>query len=390
MTEPAAPAERSLHVAFIDHVARPSGAELAMASLVASLPSSVRVTAILGEDGPLVARLIEAGAEVLVRELPQGLRDARRDSLTDRSGLRRHGTQFARYVADLRRELVRQQVDLVHTNSLKAHIYGGLAARSAGRPLVWHVRDRISVDYLSHRLVQLVRAAAIALPNAVIANSRATLATVPKVRRATHVYNPVIPPDPLPARAPGRPFTVGVVGRLASWKGQHVFLEAFARAFQGTEVRGHVIGAALFGEETYEAELIRLRASLGLEGQVEFRGFRPDIWTELADLDVLVHASVIPEPFGQVVLEGLASGLPVVASNAGGPAEVLQDGHDGVLVAPGDPAALAVTLQRLHDSPQLRERLGANARTTAAGFTPEATARRVVDVYRSVLPAKQF
>jgi 2-polyprenyl-3-methyl-5-hydroxy-6-metoxy-1,4-benzoquinol methylase len=86
-----------------------------------------------------------------------------------------------------------------------------------------------------------------------------------------------------------------------------------------------------------------------------------------------------------VVLEGMAAGLPVVAANAGGPSELITDGVDGVLVAPGDPQALASTLRRLHDDQALRERLGAAARVRASEFTPQRAALQLVENYRSVL-----
>src|SRR5262249_10793443 len=114
-------------------------------------------------------------------------------------------------------------------------------------------------------------------------------------------------------RTPGGPLTFGIVGRLAPWKGQHLFLEAFARAFPDSEERAVVVGGALFDEVDYEHGLQRTARRLGIAGRVEFRGHRPDVWEELARLDVLVHASITPEPFGQVILEGMAAGVPVIA-----------------------------------------------------------------------------
>src|SRR5439155_21019634 len=89
---------------------------------------------------------------------------------------------------------------------------------------------------------------------------------------------------------------IGIVGRIARWKGQHVFLEAFAAAFPHDGARAVVVGAPLFGEEDYERELRTLVTHLGLDDRVEFRGFQEDVADALSELDVLVHASVIPEP----------------------------------------------------------------------------------------------
>jgi glycosyltransferase involved in cell wall biosynthesis len=181
---------------------------------------------------------------------------------------------------------------------------------------------------------------------------------------------------------------VGIIGRLDPWKGQHVFLEAFAKAFPDGGADAVVVGAKLFGEQGYELELERRAAALGLEDRVEFRGFRDSVEEELRRLDVLVHASILPEPFGQVVVEGMAAGLAVVAADAGGPAEVVEDGVDGVLCPPGDVDALALALQRLAADPDLRRRLGDAARERAKNFTPARIAPQVMAVYQSVLGAQ--
>jgi glycosyltransferase involved in cell wall biosynthesis len=100
---------------------------------------------------------------------------------------------------------------------------------------------------------------------------------------------------------------------------------------------------------------------------------------------VAVHASVTPEPFGQVVVEAMAAGLPVVAAAAGGPAEVVTDGVDGILVPPGDVDRLAAALRRLAGDADLRDRLGQAGRVRAAAFRPEAVAASVMELYRAVL-----
>src|SRR5205814_1310201 len=199
------------------------------------------------------------------------------------------------------------------------------------------------------------------LPTAIVANSRATLEALPQPGQGQVVYNPVVYDG---VERVGTPMirttdevTVGIVGRLAPWKGQHVFLDGFAEAFRGTNVRGRVIGSALFGEDEYAASLPERAARLGIANQIDFRGFRADVWKELGGLDVLVHCSVTPEPFGQVVLEGMAAGLPVVAAAAGGPTEIVTNGVDGILTSPGDAGGLARVLRRLHDDPDLRGRL---------------------------------
>jgi len=375
-------------VVFVDHVARLSGGEIALLRLLPALARHVDVHVVLGEDGPLVGRLEQLGIENEVLPISARLRDVRRDSI--RPGRLSPGSlvPLPSYVVRLCRRIRELEPDLVHTNSLKAALYGAAAARLARVPAVWHVRDRIAPDYLPRPAVALVRTAARLLPSGVIANSEETLRTLPNIRAASIVYNAVVP-DAVEAQEPrpslGRETTVGMIGRLAPWKGQDIFLDAFAQAFRGTNTRGHVIGSALFGEDGYAESLQRRAGELDIADQIEFRGFREDVWAELRELDVLVHCSVQPEPFGQVVLEGMAAGLPVIASRAGGPAELITDGVDGLLTAPGDAEQLAEALRRLTASATLRESLGAAALARSREFTPERTATLVLEMYDQVL-----
>nr|WP_276610963.1 glycosyltransferase family 4 protein [Kineococcus siccus] len=289
----------------------------------------------------------------------------------------------ASYTLRLARRLRTLRPDAVHTNSLKSALYGSVAGRLARVPVVWHARDRIADDYMPARTAAVVRGLARWLPTVVLANSHATAQTLQlPPRRAA-----VVVPDPYRAtRAPrtasaGGPLRIVMVGRLAPWKGQHVFLEAFARALAGTPHRAVVLGSALFGEDDYAARLLRQVQELGIADQVEVLGFTDDVEGVLAGADVLVHASTVPEPFGQVVVEGMAAGLAVVAADAGGPAEIITPGRDGLLYPVGDVAALAARLRTLVDDPDLRRDLGAAAVETAAGYRPEALGPRFAAVY---------
>jgi glycosyltransferase involved in cell wall biosynthesis len=374
---------RRLKVVFVGHTALLSGGEIALVRLIAALDFDAHV--ILGEDGPLVARLRAAGATVEVLAMGVAGQTLRRDRV--RPALASAGAAYAAaaYALRLARRLRQLRPDLVHTNTLKAHLYAGVAGRLAGVPVVWHVRDRIADDYLPHAAVRLVHTAAKWLPRAVITNSGSTRATLPHstALRAVVVHDCVDMPAESEPRV-GEQLQLGIVGRLSPWKGQHVFLEAFARACPGNE-RAIVVGAALFGEDDYARSLVELVDRLGIADRVEFRGHVDDVAAEYATLDVLVHASTIPEPFGQVVLEGMAAGLPVIAADAGGPTELITDGVNGLLTAPGDIAAVAAQLTRLLGDPALRLHLATAAREHAAQFSPQRTAAQVLGVYRDVM-----
>lgn len=375
-----------LRVIYLDHCARLSGAEIALARLLPHLRTRVDPLVLLGEDGPLVGRLQDLGVPVEVVPLDARVRELRKDTVATSSFNLRSAATVLPYTLRLARRLRDEQPDLVHTNSMKAALYGGAAARLSRVPMVWHLRDRVAPDYLPGPAVHLVRMASRLLPAAVVANSANTLSTVPAGSKGHVVHNVMVQQHHATAAgtASNRGLVIGVVGRLAPWKGQHVFLEAFAQAFRGTDVRARLVGSALFGEGDYELRLHELARSLGIDDQVEFRGFREDVEAELAQLDVLVHCSTSPEPFGQVVVEGMLAGLPVVAAAEGGPAEVVQDGVDGVLVEPRRPELLADVLRALVGDAGLRARLGAAGRASAQRFSPERAAAGMLAVYDSV------
>ncbi len=374
-----------LRVVYLGHCAQLSGAELALLRLLPAL-HEVDVHVLLAEDGPLVDRLRKAGMRTEVLPMAESARGLSRQRVRPRGLSAASILASARYVLRLNEELRRLGPDLVHTNTLKAALYGGTAARMAGVPVVWHLHDRIAEDYLPGPTARLVRSLARRLPAGIIANSRSTLESLQAVPVPTAVIPSAVSPQ---FRSPERGeaasesvLVVGMVGRLAPWKGQHIFLDAFSRAFPTGEARAVLVGAPLFGEEAYEDELRASAARLGIAERLEMTGFQEDVAAQLRRFDVLVHASVIPEPFGQVVVEGMAAGVPVVAAAAGGPAEVISDGVDGLLVVPGDAEALAVALRRLERDPGLRASLGAAARQRATAYAPDEIAGQVLAFYR--------
>jgi glycosyltransferase involved in cell wall biosynthesis len=384
---------RRLRVAYVGHVGQLSGGEIALMRLIAAL-EEVDPHVILAEEGPLVERLQSAGVSVEVLPLRERTRDLRKG----RVGL---GTlpltalwDSVVYVPRLALRLRRVGAEIVHTNTLKAGIYGSLAAHLARVPAVWHVRDRIAPDYLERPAVLLLRGLIATLPNGVVTNSEATRSTLwsaPESTRVVHsiVRDPIASPPTHTARPHGGPFVVGMVGRIAPWKGQHVMLRAFAAAFRASDEVVVIVGEPMFGEaeERYAVELRELARTLGIADRVAFRGFREDVWAELGQMDLFVHASITPEPFGQVIVEAMLAGVPVIAAASGGPTEVLTDGTDGVLYPPGDVEALARAMRRLRADAPLRARLGANARRRAEQFSPEAAAATVMSLYGHVLAA---
>ena len=424
-------------ILYVGHTAALGGGEIALLRLLRHLDRrQYRPLVVLGEDGPFRAKLRELDIETHVLPLSGDVAYTRKDGMG--AGAWLHIGKIARasaYAARLARFMRRHRVDLVHANTLKADIYGGIAARLAGLPILWHVRDRIADDYLPGPTARIFRRLCRTLPTQIITNSHATMETLAlPARTPTRLggdeaetyrwrvihdgvddaqsgasadaenngmadrasgssagpgaYDP--PPDaarfPLPLQDPARAL-IGMVGRLSPWKGQHVFIEAAALVHaRYPRCRFQIVGSALFGEAEYVRRLEEMANAPGLEGCVELLGFRDDVPALMRTFDVLVHASTLGEPFGQVVVEGMVMARPVVASRAGAIPEIVQEGVTGLMVTPGDAPALADALLSLLADPGQAARMGQAGRTRALEhFSMENTTRKVQAVYYAML-----
>ena len=374
-------------ILFFDHTARLGGGEIALLNLVMALDKQ-RFTplVVLGSNGKLADRLAQAGIETHIIPLDSKLAETRRKSVTPALLLQPSRLcKLVIYAWKLARFMQMRHVDALHTNSLKADIIGAVSARIARVPLVWHVRDRIAPDYLPAPAVHCFRWLCRHIPNCVIANSGATLATLGKAPRPhQHVVHDGMPPMALPPTPAHNPAPViGLVGRISPWKGQHIFVEA-ARLVHKRHpaARYQIIGAPLFGEDAYEQDVRAQVKRLQLESSFEFTGFRDDIQKAIQELDILVHASITPEPFGQVVAEAMQLEKPVVATNGGGVPEIVEQHRTGILVPRGDAPQMASAIEWLLNNPHERARMGlAGRKRIVARFSIRQTARKVEQIY---------
>ncbi|WP_300156375.1 glycosyltransferase family 4 protein [Solidesulfovibrio sp.] len=183
---------------------------------------------------------------------------------------------------------------------------------------------------------------------------------------------------------------IGLVGCLVGWKGHDVFLEACAQALPGISAGALIVGGEPDGSGRELARLRHKALELGIGDRVWFTGHEKDVASAMAACQVVVHASTSPEPFGRVILEAMALGRPVVASLAGGPAEIIESGSDGWLVPPGDARALAGAIRSLLADAGMRERIGlAGLEKVRKRYALRAHAAKVESVWEELarLPA---
>ena len=368
---------------FLTHSAAPAGAELSLLRLTAALGADAEV--IFTADGPMVPRF--RAAEIPVQVVTGNSRSTR---------LRRGRVEpmtVVRAAVDLLvtgwkvGEKAREaQIEVVVARSTKALLVGWVASKRAGVPLVWSIHDHVSEKYFGRATASAIRTLGRVLASGYIAYSTSTLETEWTGSKPTVV----VPPGLVLAQLSREPSAAAdsiklvhfvSVGRIAPWKGQDIFIRAFASVLEDNPRAGRatIVGGALFGEVDFDASLKALVAELGIEDSVTFTGHVEDVYPYLESADVLVHSSVLPEPFGSVVIEGMATGCAVVATNAGGPAEVITPGVDGLLVPCGDEKAMAAALRRLAVDGDLRAELGGNGISRALDFDIEVLAARTRD-----------
>lgn len=381
------------------------GAETSLVELLAALRGaepSWELWLVTGEDGPLVDKVRALGVAVEVLPFPKAvarLGDAvthPRKALLLAAGAGAAAVFYARRLAKLIRR-IRPQI--IQTNGFKMHVLGAWAAfRQA--PVVWHIHDYVSTRPLMRRLLGCLAsrcAAIIANSVSVAADVRTVLPSVP----VTPIYNAIdmerftpsgsaLDLDALCGLPPAPEETVraGLVATFARWKGQEVFLEALSRLPPQAAVRGYIIGGPIYqtgGSQWSVAELQERCAKLGLEGRVGFPGFLENTPAAMRALDIVVHASTRPEPFGMTIVEAMACGRAVVASAAGGALEIIQDEENALSHRPGDADDLARQILRLANSKPLRRQLGQSARDAVERrFHGRRLAEELTALYRRV------
>lgn len=295
----------------------------------------------------------------------------------------------------LARYIHREHVDLVHANNeLWVNRVAIVAARLAGRPVISHQRGWTMNSPVT-RLLARFSDRMIAISDTMSGNLNDLGVGRDKITRvydgihaeqfsgSTDDRRAVRTELGLDANA----FVVGCVGVMLPWKGHRVFLDAMGRlCAKRCDIAGLVVGAApnqAAGKN--EALLHRQARDLGIDSRVTFVGHRTDMARMYAAMDVVVHCSVEPEPLGLVVLEAMSAGKAVVAVNAGGPAEIITDGHDGLLYPIADAQAACDMIERLANDERGRESLSHNARQRAAEFSMDQCWRDTRTVYEQVL-----
>jgi glycosyltransferase involved in cell wall biosynthesis len=339
----------------------PGGAHRLVARMAERLGADWRVGAVLPDDGGSVDWLRDSGVDAAVVSAPAALlgyggSTVRGRALRGLLALPAYWWRMTRYL--------RANADIVVANDLRGLILGGLPARLARRPLVWWVHawppewQRLGRPFSR-------------LATGVIASSSPLLAM--SVRGGQVISPPVEPPEPGRA-VPASPPEVACIARLHPQKGLDVLIEASALLRdRGVDHRLVIVGGAA-GDDVRD-QLDMLIAKYALADQVDLRGNVSDIGTLFRAATVYVQSSRSAEGFGMAVLEAMAYGVPVVATDVGGLHDLVTD--VGVLVPPEDASTLADAVAELLSNPERRAELAAAGLDRAAKHDPESWARQM-------------
>jgi glycosyltransferase involved in cell wall biosynthesis len=399
-----------VRILFLNPGADMGGAETSLTDLLAALRTAHptwNLHLITGSSGPLTGHAGELGVRTEVLELPTALALAGDSSLREKGGLagklaslargaavsHGYGRQLARRVRSLRPEIV-------HATGFKMQVLAALYLAGESKVL-WHIHD-----YVSWRPVvrKVLRATAHRAAGAV-ANSESVAADLqaccPRLSWTGKLYNAVDapslnaqPPHDLDLAAgaeapPPGTLRIGLVATYARWKGHETYLDALALLPPELPWRAYVVGGPIYktaGSQFSAAELSEAIARRGLGGRVFLTGFLSGRGRIMRALDIVVHASTKPEPFGMVVVEGMACRKAVIVSEAGGAAELFEEGKTALGHPPGDSLELSKAMERLIRDAALREELGrAGQEFVTSDFSRARLAGDLTQIYGRVV-----
>ncbi|MCX5982828.1 MAG: glycosyltransferase family 4 protein [Nostocales cyanobacterium LacPavin_0920_SED1_MAG_38_18] len=379
-----------MRVLFLDQSGKPGGAELCL----------VDIAKPYGENA-LVGLFADGNFRKLLEEnqVPVEVLTTQAIKVGKQSGLFQALGSLGQIVPLINQVVQRaRKYDLIYANTQKALVVGAVASFLACRPLVYHLHDILSLEHFSKTNLRVAvnlinRCAALVIANSQ-ASKMAFLEAGGKSDLVRVVYNGFAAKnyevDELEVRnlrehlrLEGK-FVIGHFSRLSPWKGQHILIDALSQCPQDVVVI--LVGDALFGEQEYVKDLHQKVAGLGLENRVNFLGFRADIPQLMTMCDLITHTSIAAEPFGRVIVEAMLCGKPVIAAEAGGAMELVEDGINGFLVTPGEPQKLAQVIHNCRQESVKTANIANNARISASErFDVRIINQQIQELLKSII-----
>jgi glycosyltransferase involved in cell wall biosynthesis len=368
---------------------------------------SIEITVLItAADGPIVAELDRLGIKIILLELPSkiaqlgdsGLK-GQNNRLVSILSFARNGSllgEFISYWQQLKRSISQVNPDVIHSNGMKTHLLA--ASLGISIPIIWHLHDFIGSRVLVKQLLKLLvnrASAAIAISQSIADDWQAVFPSlqIEPIYNAIDIdrYKPQLSIRDL------QHLNIGLVATYALWKGHDIFIQAIGHIVKKrpklqSMVKFYIIGGAIYEtarSQYSRSQLQQLARDLNVEDWLVFIDFQQDIVSAYNMLDIVVHASTQPEPFGRTIVEAMACEKAVIVAQAGGAAELFTHQKDAIGVLPGDSIALSTAIEKLIDSPRDRITLGKAGRITVKNrFNRDRLGKELISLYQKVCELK--
>lgn len=358
-------------ILFLTHVGDPGGAEYAMIDLCCQINNPLEV--IYMQDGKLKKILADFNIKNSLIQMPTALNGFKKNS-----GILSVIKLIPSSVKVIFQIIKKcKQADIIVCISQKSFIIASLGKIFFKKPIIWFMNDILSDTYFSAFTIKLIKFFSYYFANSIILNSEASYLEWKNqnaVNRTEIIYPGINhiklqkyiidnQEKKLELRKKflekNKPI-VAIIGRISSWKGQHILLEA---AKINSNFNIIIVGDSFFDEKAYEKSLHQFIKDNQLEERVFFVGHVDDPIIYMAASDIIAHCSTNPEPFGRVIIEGIIAKKPVIATNAGGAVEIIKHEKTGLLTEMSDPYALSDAINYFINNPQHVENLVQSAQT---------------------------
>lgn len=357
------------NIVFLHSSSELYGSDRSLLNLVKNLDKDkFNITVILPEDGPLVDKINRFdNVEVIINELVV----LRRKNLS-LSGMSQYFIMLIKSIKFINNLIKEKNIDIVYTNT-SVIFAGGISAKLCKVKSIWHIREIIKSKYERFIVSRIVNT----FSDYIIANSKATAEAISKNKdKVKVIYNAIdIEKDinleyideaynevAATVVRSNNKIKVGMAGRINRWKGQKLFVDMAKLVSQDNDNVEFLIAGNVYKGEDYILDDLKeyilesgVKDKIGLLGQVD------NMNSFYKNIDIFILPSIQPEPFGLVVIEAMNNKLPVVATNHGGPVEIIDNNIDGFLVDYKDAKEMAQVVNKLIKDKELRSYIAANA-----------------------------
>lgn len=382
----------AISILYVNHVSGMGGAETSLIDIVDNIDKSkYGVIVACPASGDLAEKLSQRDTEHVI--IKGGVLKRTFNPLS----LIAFAYYFVMNTVKLSYIIKSRNVRIIHANSFVSCLFCSISANICGIPLIWHMRDLVKMRLFNKIFITYAgsKANIVVATTTVMKNNLIYLGVEPEKISVINngidlkKYNTAPTNGGIIRKEFGillyTPL-VGIVGQLTAWKGHRDFIIAASIvAERYPSAKFLIVGKTIIGDSHYGQELAALVTKLGLDGHIIFTGFRTDMSNIMAALDILVSASW-EEPFGRTIIESMAAGKPVIATNAGGVPDIIENGVNGILVSPRNPQGLADGVLKVLNDPELGRKLGdAGRKTVKQKFSLERQMREIEKLYENIL-----